>query len=190
MLVRCWRPYFLDGIITAVNNLDLLRNSAAWAGKWSTQHLTRQQDCAPPHHGRYVRTFLNATFPVWIWRRGTVEWPPSSPNLTPVIVHHKRCGIFSQTSPSAMTIKTVCFSETLISTHKSTRRYNPEDQHRQLHCLENLKSLSFLLAKSIYDTVCNRKTWHCWQLSDFHKNSMTPTLRATLFLFVRASLLV
>jgi hypothetical protein len=31
-----------------------------------------------------------------------------------------------------------CFSETLVSTYKSTRRYNPEDQH--LHRRENLKS--------------------------------------------------
>lgn len=29
--------------------------------------------------------------------------------------------------------------ETLVSTYKSTRRYNPEDQRRHLHCRENLK---------------------------------------------------
>jgi hypothetical protein len=31
-------------------------------------------------------------------------------------------------------------TETLVSTHKSTRRYNPEEQHRHLHRPENLKS--------------------------------------------------
>jgi hypothetical protein len=28
-------------------------------------------------------------------------------------------------------METVCSSETFLSTYKSTRRYNPEDQHRQ-----------------------------------------------------------
>jgi hypothetical protein len=37
-------------------------------------------------------------------------------------------------------METVCFSETLVSTYKSTRRYNPEDQHRHLRRRENLKS--------------------------------------------------
>jgi hypothetical protein len=32
----------------------------------------------------------------------------------------------------------VCFSETLVSTHKSTRRHNPEEQH-QHHRRENLR---------------------------------------------------
>jgi hypothetical protein len=36
-------------------------------------------------------------------------------------------------------METVCFSETLVSTYKSTRRHNPE-QHRHLHHRENLKS--------------------------------------------------
>jgi hypothetical protein len=41
---------------------------------------------------------------------------------------------------SALIMKTVCFTETSVSTYKSTRRHNPEDQHRHFHCRENLKS--------------------------------------------------
>jgi hypothetical protein len=37
-------------------------------------------------------------------------------------------------------MEVVCSSETLVSTFKSTWRYNQEDQHRHLHCRENLKS--------------------------------------------------
>jgi hypothetical protein len=33
----------------------------------------------------------------------------------------------------------VCSSDTLVSTCKSTRRYNPENQHRHLHRWENLE---------------------------------------------------
>jgi hypothetical protein len=37
----------------------------------------------------------------------------------------------------------VCSSETLISTYKSTRRYNPEDQHRHLHRREDISKILF-----------------------------------------------
>jgi hypothetical protein len=33
---------------------------------------------------------------------------------------------------SALKMEAVCLSETFISTYNSTRRYNPEDQHRFL----------------------------------------------------------
>ncbi|CAF1432800.1 unnamed protein product, partial [Rotaria sordida] len=42
-----------------------------------------QQDGAPPHYGQIVRDYLDDTFLQWIGRRGTVEWPPRSPDLTP-----------------------------------------------------------------------------------------------------------
>jgi hypothetical protein len=41
---------------------------------------------------------------------------------------------------SGLKMEEECFSETLASTDKSTRRYNPEDQHRHLHRRENLRS--------------------------------------------------
>jgi hypothetical protein len=34
----------------------------------------------------------------------------------------------------------IYFSETLVSTYKSTRRYYARHKHRYLHCRENLKS--------------------------------------------------
>jgi hypothetical protein len=44
-------------------------------------------------------------------------------------------------SPSTgLNMETVCLSETLVSTYKSTRLYYPEDQHRHLHRRENRKS--------------------------------------------------
>jgi hypothetical protein len=36
-------------------------------------------------------------------------------------------------------MEVVCFSETLVSTYESTRRYNPE-QHRHLHRCQNPKN--------------------------------------------------
>ena len=44
-----------------------------------------QQDGAPPHYALAVRNFLNVAFVGhWIGRRGAIEWPPRSPDLTPM----------------------------------------------------------------------------------------------------------
>ena len=44
-----------------------------------------QQDGAPPHYHRDVRFFLDEVLPNrWIGRRGFVEYPPRSPDLTPL----------------------------------------------------------------------------------------------------------
>jgi hypothetical protein len=43
-----------------------------------------QQDGAPPHFHRDVRSYLDENLPgQWIGRRGAVEFPPHSPDLTP-----------------------------------------------------------------------------------------------------------
>lgn len=42
-----------------------------------------QQDGAPPHYGKTVRDYSDGSFECWIGRRGTVEWCPRSPDLTP-----------------------------------------------------------------------------------------------------------
>jgi hypothetical protein len=44
-----------------------------------------QQDGAPPHYHRDVRTYLYETMPgQWIGRRGAVEYPPRSPDIAPL----------------------------------------------------------------------------------------------------------
>jgi hypothetical protein len=60
-----------------------------------------QQDDAPPHYHRDVRSYLNENLPgLWIGQRGSVEYPPRSPNLPPLnfylwgslkdVVYHKK----------------------------------------------------------------------------------------------------
>lgn len=49
------------------------------------ENVMFQQDGAPPHYYRPVSDFLNGHFPGrWIGRRGPVEWPARSPDLTPL----------------------------------------------------------------------------------------------------------
>ena len=44
-----------------------------------------QQDGASPHYSNKVRNFLNSKLPgSWIGRRGSIEWPARSPDLTPL----------------------------------------------------------------------------------------------------------
>jgi hypothetical protein len=44
-----------------------------------------QQDGAPPHWGRIVPDYLDATFPnCWLGRDGPLAWPPQSPDVTPL----------------------------------------------------------------------------------------------------------
>ena len=44
-----------------------------------------QQDGVPPHYHSGVRSFLDEVLPnKWIGRRGLVEYPPRSPDLTPL----------------------------------------------------------------------------------------------------------
>jgi hypothetical protein len=57
-------------------------------------------------------------------------------------------------SPNAvLKLETVFFSEMLVSTYKSTRRYSPKKEYRQLQHRENLKSnivyIPFLICKNL-----------------------------------------
>ena len=53
--------------------------------EYSGEDFYFQQDGAPPHYAVIVRDFLSNVFPgKWIGRRGPIEWPPRSPDLTPM----------------------------------------------------------------------------------------------------------
>ena len=51
--------------------------------KSNFDELFFQQDGAPPHYALKVRDYLNEVFPQrWFGRRGSIELPPRSPDLT------------------------------------------------------------------------------------------------------------
>lgn len=82
-------PFFIDGNLNAEMYEQLLRTEIvpairAFKGD-DFVHTWFQQDGAPPHFGVDVRRYLNEVFTErWIGRRGTIEWPPRSPDLTPL----------------------------------------------------------------------------------------------------------
>ncbi|PNF25261.1 hypothetical protein B7P43_G12578 [Cryptotermes secundus] len=78
-------PFFLEGCVTGETYLKLLRESVIpeLQRRENFDELWWQQDGAPPQFANIVRTFLHQVFPQrWIGRRGSVEWPARSPDIT------------------------------------------------------------------------------------------------------------
>ncbi|CAF3181292.1 unnamed protein product [Rotaria sp. Silwood2] len=78
-------PYFFEGNVTSQKYFQMLKDNIIpqLEEHSSFQTMIWQQDGAPPHYGQIVRDYLDDTFLHWIGRRGTIEWPPRSPDLTP-----------------------------------------------------------------------------------------------------------
>lgn len=82
-------PYFYDGNLTAVMYLEFLQNVLQEFLEdlplLLRQSLYFQQDGAPAHNGIIVRNYLRETFNRrWIGTHGPVQWPPRSPDITPL----------------------------------------------------------------------------------------------------------
>ena len=84
-------PIFFDAPLTSENYLEALNSTifpyivSLHSSQMNAKHLIFQQDGAPPHFGAKVRDALNERLPgKWIGRRGCIDWPPKSPDLTPI----------------------------------------------------------------------------------------------------------
>lgn len=82
-------PFFIEGNLNHEIYLDMLRNQIVprvFEIAANNDFLpVFQQDGAPPHYAVPVRNYLHEQFPErWIGRRGPIEWPARSPDLTPL----------------------------------------------------------------------------------------------------------
>ncbi|XP_053434088.1 uncharacterized protein LOC128576103 [Nycticebus coucang] len=80
-------PFFFEGPVTGPVYLDMLRTSILPAIRtlFGDDVFYFQQDGAPPHFHPDVRAYLDENLPgQWVGRRGVVEFPPRSPDLTPL----------------------------------------------------------------------------------------------------------
>lgn len=82
-------PFFIDGNLNAEKYVALLKDKIIPAIQEIAGQVFNdvwfQQDGAQVHFSLIVRELLNETFPDrWIGRRGALEWPPRSPDLTPL----------------------------------------------------------------------------------------------------------
>lgn len=78
---------FFEATVTGQVYKNLLQESVLPCIReyYGDEEFIYQQDGAPPHYHRDVRSYLNEILPNrWIGRRGFVEFPPRSPDLTPL----------------------------------------------------------------------------------------------------------
>ena len=75
-------PYFFDVSVTGDSYLHML-DEFLWP-QVKQRGLYFQQDGASAHYSCQVRSWLDRKFPDrWIGRRGPIEWPARSPDLSP-----------------------------------------------------------------------------------------------------------
>lgn len=78
-------PFFFEGTVNGHNYLNMLRTQFFPLVQNHENDIYFQQDGAPPHYAREVREWLDNTFDGrWLGRRGPVEYPARSPDLTPL----------------------------------------------------------------------------------------------------------
>ena len=80
-------PIFFDGTVNHNNYLRALQDEVVphIMSLRNANNILFQQDGAPPHFALDVRGYLDEVFPQgWIGRAGPIEWPPRSPDLTPM----------------------------------------------------------------------------------------------------------
>ncbi|XP_023312530.1 uncharacterized protein LOC111692677 [Anoplophora glabripennis] len=92
---RILGPFFIEGALTGEKYFKFLRDDLIPAPAvlypndvdpdLPNNTIWYQQDGATPHFAVIVRDYLNQIFANrWIGPRGTIEWPPRSPDLTPL----------------------------------------------------------------------------------------------------------
>ena len=92
-------PFFIEGNLTGEAYREMLNNLIEPSIVYEVENqrdlegnlnldedlLHFQQDGAPPHYAVVAREWLDRFYPrQWIGRRGPIEWPPRSPDLTPM----------------------------------------------------------------------------------------------------------
>lgn len=81
-------PYFFQGTLTGQRYLEFLKDILPTLLQNiplnTRRDLILQQDGAPCHNARLVADYLNLHYPIWIGTQGPVNWPPRSPDLTPL----------------------------------------------------------------------------------------------------------
>lgn len=77
--------FFCENTVNSQVYLDLLERFVFPQLQEFQPNILFQQDGAPPHWSLEVRQRLNNKFPDrWIGRDGPTEWPPQSPDITPL----------------------------------------------------------------------------------------------------------
>jgi len=105
------------------------------------QALFFQQDGAPPHYALPVRNWLNERFPDrWIGRRGAIEWPPRSPDLTPLdffLWGHLKTVVYKNQPENILDLKCKIVEACQQITREMFENVREAFEQRLYHCLTN-----------------------------------------------------
>lgn len=146
---RILGPYFIDGNLTGEKYLELLMDLVpALVELYPDENrpdapsdtLWFQQDEAPPHYQRNVRDYLNDIFPGrWIGRRGVIEWPARSPDLTPLdyfLWGYLKSKVYFNRPATIETLKERIRNEIRTITPEMIQNVKQEFIHRLAYCQE------------------------------------------------------
>lgn len=147
-------PLFINGNLTAEVYLNMLdetvdgliteavENQRDQYGQplISEDILHFQQDGAPPHYAALVREWLDNRFPGrWIGRRGPIEWPARSPDLSPndfFLWGHLKSVIYKTAPENIQVLKNRITTVCRAITPETFQKVRQEFEARLYYCLE------------------------------------------------------
>lgn len=141
-------PIFIDGNLNGTTYFNLLEEIIDPMITDTLEHdnnlledqLTFQQDGAPPHYDRRVRQFLNERFPGrWIGRRGPIEWPARSPDLSPLdffLWGHLKSKIYATPPADLAELRQRIVTECRLLTPEVFANVRKAFENRLYHCME------------------------------------------------------
>lgn len=144
-------PFFLPGNLTGEMYLELLQGAIDPAltaiienqndRRYIANRLMFQQDGAPPHYALRVRQYLDQTFPGrWIGRRGAIEWPPRSPDLSPLdffLWGHLKSKIYATQPTSLEDLRQRIVNECLQITPQILQNVRQRFEQNLYYCMES-----------------------------------------------------
>lgn len=147
-------PIFIDGTLNGGMYLELLDNvidpliteqlenqrDPEGNPMLDEYELFYQHDGAPPHYAINVRNWLNHRFPLhWIGRRGTIEWPPRSPDLTALdffLWGHLKSVVYKTQPTSLDDLRERIINECRRIPPETFRKVQQEFENRLYYCME------------------------------------------------------
>lgn len=141
-------PIFIDGNLTGQLYLNMLQNEITYLidrvveanPLYFDMPIIFQQDGATPHYFRQVREYLNEIYTDrWIGRRGSIEWPARSPDLTPMdffLWGYLKSKVYETEPLTTDVLKNRIRNECANITPQILRNVRSEFENRLFYCQE------------------------------------------------------
>lgn len=128
---------FIEPLIT-----DIIENTVNEHGEMEHDEnsVYFQQDGAPPHYRKNVRDWLNLHFTdQWMGRRGSIEWPARSPDLTPLdffLWGHLKTVVYKTPPVDLVDLRNRIEIECRALRRETFQKVRDEFENRLYYCME------------------------------------------------------